>query len=58
MAGMGKTYRGHGFSPIPAGLQKPATGIVPIVFASVQCVFARCRRMEENVHGLLFFPWS
>ena len=29
-----------GFSPIPAGLQKPASGIVPTVFAyAVQCTF-------------------
>jgi len=40
-----------GFSPIPAGLRI----IVPTIFAyPVQCAFARCRLMEENVDGLLF----
>jgi len=44
-----------GFSPVPAGLQKPALGIVPTVFAYVvQCTFGRCRLSEENVDGLLF----
>ena len=44
-----------GFSPIAAGLRKPATGIVPIVFAyAVQCTFGQCRLSEENLDGLLF----
>jgi len=44
-----------GFSPIPSGLQKPATGIVPTVFAyAVQCTFGRRRLSEENVDVLLF----
>jgi len=50
----GKTFRVMGFSPIPAGLRKRATGIVPIVFAyAVQCAFGRCRLSEENVDGIL-----
>jgi len=57
MAGMGKTFRGHGFQSYTRGFTetRSATGIVRTVFAyAVKCTFGRCRLSEENVDGLLF----
>jgi len=52
-----------GFSAIPAGLQKPANGIVPIVFMAALCnrgaiIFLPCSFFLSSIYLLSLFFFS